>query len=382
MEATTENPASEALASSKRRIPTVALVLLAVIVQRSVTALVMLWRIGPDAYVTSLMAYDAGWYKQVAEFGYRLAGEDGNTLSNLAFFPLFPATAKLVAVLPGVTLSGALLALAFVGSVLAALPIFAIGKHLYSARVGALLALMWGASPQSFVLVMGYAEGWFTTASGWSLLFMLRQRPLAAAGAAVVAGLIRPAAVPLVLVVMAWCLVQWCKDSQRSGRWVAGAVIAPLGLGSFVLYVAWRTGELFGYFSIQKEWNLQTGPPWAFWEQIVQRVRTTDAFAISMDIHIAVVLGYVALLVILVGRIRWVGHGWLVLYTLLGAAMVVTRVTYFWSEPRQFMPLFPLLLPLATIQSSRWAWSLMLLGGTMATAWLGAEFLLARQYSP
>lgn len=382
MQAIAKSPPSKEVASAKRVPPAIALILLAALVQRSITALVMLWRTGPDEYVATLMAYDAGWYKQVAEVGYRLAGEDGAERSNLAFFPLFPASARLLAALPGVNISGALLALAFVGSVLAALPIFAIGRHLYSGRVGALLALLWGASPQSFVLVMGYAEGWFTLLSGSSLLFMLRQRPLAAAGAALVAGLIRPAAVPLVLVVMAWCLVQWVKDPERSGRWLAAAVIAPLGVGSFVSYVALRTKNLFGYFSIQKEWNLQTGPPWEFWEQILVRMRSTDSFAISMDVHIAVVMGYVALLVLLLGRIRWVDHGWLVLYTLLATAMIVTRATYFWSEPRQFLPLFPLLIPLVTIASSRWAWGVLLLGGTMATAWLGAEFLLARGYSP
>lgn len=371
-----------AAAQAARRVPTTALVLAAALLQRTTTLLVMLWCLGRSRFVDSLMAYDAGWYLQVVEHGYHLAGEGGFERSNLAFFPLYPATAKVVSLAPGVSVPAAMLVLAFTGSVLAAVPIFAVGRHLYSTRVGVVLALLWGASPQSFVLVMGYPEGWFTAATAWGLLFVLQRRPVAAAAAVAVAGLLRPAAVPLVGLIMVWALWQWWRDPARGARWVVAALTAPLGLAAFLAFVARKTGNLLGYFTIQEEWNLQTGAPWAFWQQVVHRLTVADGHLVSGDIYVPIIMGYVALLVLLLGMVRRDGHFWIVLHALLGSVMVLSRETYFESESRQFLSLFPLLLPLATIQTSRWAWGAAILGMTMATAWFGGEFLAAREYSP
>lgn len=338
--------------------------------------------LGPSHLVGALMRYDSGWYAGIVEQGYQLAGEGGLEISSLAFFPLYPGAAKLLTIVTGASSTTALLGLAFVGSVVAAWPIFAIGRHLHSASVGLVLMLLWGASPQSFVLVMGYPEGWFTAATAWALLFLLRRRPLSAALAVVVAGLLRPAAVPLVLVVMVWCVVQWRRDGDRSPRWLVAAVVAPLGVGSFVAYTAWRMNDLLGYFTVQKQWNLQMGGPWEFLEQIRTQLTTSDDLLISVDLYVPIVVGYVVLLVLLLGWWRREGHGWMVLYTLLSSLLILSRGTYAWSESRQFLPLFPLLLPLAAIRTSVWAWGAALVGLTLATGFFGSQFLTAPQYSP
>lgn len=368
--------------SRKRSLALVGVVLGLALLQRGLTLLMVSVGVGSSNLVSALMQYDSGWYEKVVEQGYQLVGEGGLKISSLAFFPLYPGVTKLLTVITGASTTSVLLSLAFVGSVLAAWPIFAIGRHLYSAPVGLVLALLWGASPQSFVLVMGYPEGWFTAATAWTLLFMLQRRPLVAALTVVAAGLLRPAAIPLVLIVMIWCVIQWRRDAQRSPRWLLAAGVAPLGVASFMAYSAWRMGELFAYFTVQKQWNLQMGPPWAFWQQIMQQLTTANDLLVSVDLYVPIVVGYVVLLALLLGWFRREDHGWMVLYTLLASLLIVSRNTYFWSESRQFLPLFPLLLPLATIRTSWWAWAAVIVGLTMATGAFGGAFLSAHQYSP
>ncbi len=366
----------------RRSLALVAVVLGLAVVQRCLTLLMVARGVGASSLVDALMQYDSLWYRSIVEQGYHLAGEAGLKTSSLAFFPLYPGAAKVVTVLTGASATSALLILAFIGSVLAAWPIFAIGRHLHSAPVGLVLALLWGASPQSFVLVMGYPEGWFTAATAWALLSLLQRRPLAAGIAVAAAGLLRPSAIPLVLVLMIWSVVQWRGDGGHSPRWLAAAVIAPLGVGSFVAYTAWRMDDLLAYFTVQQQWNLQMGPPWAFLEQAMVQLTSSNDLLVSVDLYVPIIVGYVALLVLLLGRWREPGHGWLALYTLLAALLILSRTTYFWSESRQFLPLFPLLLPLATIRTSPWAWGAILVGLTLATGAFGGAFLSALQYSP
>lgn len=364
---------------------TAALVLLVALAQRLLTAAVVLAVVGRDRFAAALMSWDAKGYAGIVRDGYHLT--DDTSVTNLAYFPLYPGAAKALTLLPGVSTGLALIALAWAGSVLAAFPIFAIGTHLHSAGRGWLLTLLWGAAPQSVVLVMGYPEGLFTAATAFGLLFVLRRQPLAAALSCVVAGLLRPAALPLVALVVVWALLGAARSSRgrRTGggpwRWLAAAVVTPLGLGAYLLYVGWRMGHLFGYLTVQTQWNLHLKWPWEFVHQISHHLTTANQLVVSIDMYIPIVLAYATLLLLLVGRWREEGYPWVVGYTVLASLFILARSTYFWSEPRQFLPLFPLLLPLTTIRTSRWAWAAVVVGATAASAWLGAALLASGQYS-
>ncbi|WP_156876651.1 hypothetical protein [Microbacterium luticocti] len=350
------------------------------VAQRIATVLVLFVVVGFDKGSAHLLEWDATWYRGIITRGYQLGRDDG-TPSNLAFFPLYPMTAKLLAALPFVSTGAAMLMIGIAGAVVAAVPIFLIGKHLHSVTVGFVLAMLWGAMPQSIVLVMGYPEGLFTAATAFGLLFLLRKQPVAAAVATCLAGLIRPSALPLILVVMVWSFVNLCHK-PRQWRWWVSTGLAPLGTGVYLIYIAYRTGDLFGYFAIQRDWNLRFGKPWELVLQAHYYLTTNDSYLVSMDIYLPIVVAFVLLVIMLAGRWRWPGYSWIVLYTIVAAALVVTRATFFWSESRQFLVLFPLLLPLATIKTSRWAWVITLIVGTVASAYFGTMLLSAFQYSP
>lgn len=347
--------------------------------QRLLTAWISWLVIGPDRLISKLLSHDAFWYKQIAETGYSTA--DGLQNSSLAFHPLYPMLVKLVQLLPGVSTAGAMIGLGALGSVLAAVPIFAIGSQLHSREVGWYLALLWGALPQSVVLIMGYPEGLFTAASAFALLFMLQYRPLPAAVAAVVAGLLHPAALALVLVMVVWCITQavWERDWRY---WGLPALVAPLGLVGYMLFVGSRSGEWLGYFTVQRLQHGERGWPWQFLHQISELLNNPSQFTITVDMHIPIIVANVMLLIMLLGRWREAeGYSWLIAYALVASLLVLSHSSYFWTDARQLLPVFPLLLPLATIRTSRWAWIVTIVAMTAATAWFGATILEAGRYA-
>jgi hypothetical protein len=355
-------------------------VILAAAAQRLLTLLVMGVPLGFENLPAALLEWDGVWYRGIVADGYQVAGTPDDA-SNLAFFPFYPIASRLLSLLPFVTADMALLILGIGGSIVAAVPVYLIGKRLHSAGVGWVLALLWGAMPQSFVLVMGYPEGLFTAATAFALLYVIRKQPVAAACATAIAGLIRPSALPLIVVVMVWALLNAWRGERRWRWWVAAAV-APSGLAVYMLYIAYRTGSVFGYFGIQKAWNLRFGKPWELLLQARHFLTTRDTFLVAMDIYIPIVFAFVFLLILLAGRWREQGYFWIVAYTVLSTVLIVTRATFFWSESRQFLVLFPLLLPLATLKTSRWSWALVLIGATVASALFGGVFLDVHQYSP
>ena len=60
------------------------------------------WAFVPSTWIDSFGRWDAHWYLDVASRGYELRGPLVSVQSNVAFFPLYPFTVRVLhAVLPG-----------------------------------------------------------------------------------------------------------------------------------------------------------------------------------------------------------------------------------------------------------------------------------------
>ncbi len=195
-----------------------------------------------------LLGWDAGWYEAIAAHGYAGAGHQ-----SLRFFPLVPAVARLVAVLPGVGV-GAGLIMVSNGSALAATALLVVlvrretGDKALAQRSAWLLCL----APPAFVLVMGYAEATLLALSVAAFLALRAERWWWAASFGVLAGLTRPLGLLLVLPALIEAWRGWSTD--RRGRRVArvGAVLAPvLGTAAFLGWVGWRYHDALAPFRIQ-----------------------------------------------------------------------------------------------------------------------------------
>lgn len=100
---------------------------------------------GEDGLSPLVFRWDAGWYLRLAESGYVYpnVGAGGRLLgSNLAYFPLFPWLVRRVGDTGLLSLSQALVAVSWLGGLLAVWAIFAVGHALYGRGVGIALAAL------------------------------------------------------------------------------------------------------------------------------------------------------------------------------------------------------------------------------------------------
>jgi hypothetical protein len=304
-----------------------------------------------------LVHWDAGWYRDIARNGYGFTRvvPDGRSLSDYAFFPLYPGLERVVSEITGLHVVDAGLLISAVSSVVAAWGIFAVAQHVFDARVGIVLVVLWSAIPIGIVESMAYTESLFTALAAWALYSVLRDRFIAAGVLASLAGLTRPvgAAVVAAVVVAAALRIYGNRSARTEGTAgsrasyapaVAGALIAPLGLAGYLGWVAQREGSVLGYFQVTNGWGntFDGGASFFGW--------VGDVFTgphPELGLLLCAGLGLLAWLFITMIRDRYP-----VSLVVFAGAMVLLALTtsgYFGSKPRYLLPAFPLLLPLAVV---------------------------------
>lgn len=331
--------------------------------------------------------WDAGWYLRLAQTGYVYPSffPDGRVrASNLAYFPLFPWLVRRLGDLGVVSLPQALLVMSWVGGLLAVWAIFAVGHVLYGRGAGIALAALWGMAPASLALTMGYPEGMFTAAAATALFCLIRRRPVWAGACAVVAGLLRPSAVAVIVMIGVYLLVElgrWvARRRQDSGAgagtfpWhaLAGAVLSTVGLGAFMVYVGSRTGEVFGYFTVQAQWGQSTAGFADFVHGTGKGLLGAKPGSL-VDVTIVASMAYLLLfcLVVLDRKLVWASA-----YAAGLLAISLTHVTFQHVYARQLLPAFVLLIPLVRMRVPRGGAILALTLGSVLMSWGSARFLL------
>lgn len=215
-------------------------------------------------YSNSLADYfvrwDAHYYLEIAQNGYRSAGPER------AFFPLYPLTVRFLSQLLGLPLpwGGWLLSiLSFVGAC-CLLYRWVLVDYRAEAAVWAVRWLC--LFPLSFFFTAFYAEALFlvTALAG---IYWARRGNFVASGLAIgLAGAARPIAF---LLAVPYILEFWQQRHFSRSRWVSfglGALLAPLGMLSYLLFVARQLGSwniVMAYASIHdNEWHRTYTWPW------------------------------------------------------------------------------------------------------------------------
>jgi hypothetical protein len=356
----------------------------------------------PGGLQNLVTRWDAGWYLRLAQGGYvypNIAPDGRLHGSNLAYFPLFPWLVRWVGDSGPLTLSQASVAVSWLGGLLAVWAIFAVGNELYGRWAGIGLSALWGMAPASLALTMGYPEGLFTAAAAAALLCLIRRRPVWAGVCALVAGLLRPSAVAVIAMVWVYFLVElgrwltWRRshpdDSSAPPRRAAqravpdagelspvraflGAAVSTVGLGGFMVYVAVRTGEVFGYFAVQAQWGQQTAGFSQYWQGIEQGLFSSPS-ATLVAVTIVVSMGYLLLFCLIVFNRRLV---WASIYAAGILLISLTHITFQHVHVRQLLPAFVLLIPLIRMRVPRIGAIAALTVGTILMSWGSAQFLL------
>ncbi|MGA4506631.1 hypothetical protein ACQB6R_13865 [Propionibacteriaceae bacterium G1746] len=366
------------------------------------------WADDTHPLLVDLYQWDAPRYLDIAQHGYTYPtyASDGREInSNIAFFALYPLLGRfLAAAVPPLGEAGALLVVAGLASLAGAWGLYALGTKIASPTAGAALALGWGMLPRAFIEVMPYSEGLFTALSVWAILALATRRYWVAAALCALAGLTRPTAAATLTAVGGYLLVllvasfvpRW-RDRVRTGRAtiIGAGLLSATGLGLSFAHVAWRTGSWRGYFDVQDQWNLRLGPPsttWQLWRTAITTSQppgyeTNTAVAWALPVLTALL---VALVVVAMRRPRW----WpTAVHALVIWAMMATTQTYFHSRERYLLPAFGLVVPVALVVARLWdaraarpltraLLVLVLVAGTLVSAWWGVELVTTSKISP
>lgn len=289
--------------------------------------------------VRSLTPWDSYWYLMIAQSGYvdRIPpGQGDPAQSDLGFFPLIPMLTRATHLVTGFGWSVSGLVTIFLLGLAAAVAVWWMLHDLFGrtgADRGTALVLF---SPGALVLSLVYTEAATILLVACALMALRRSRWVVAGVCAAVATTADPVGVAVVVP----CVVAAVLAIHRRGEWKAllAPLLAPLGVGTFFLYLWAHTGTPFEYFRAQRAgWQggiYFGGIPGSFAHLFGHWFADPDYAVKAVSAAVAVVL------LVIFFRARppgtWIGY--VVAVLAFGAISPVIGVT-----PRLVLRAFPLL---------------------------------------
>ena len=201
----------------------------------------------------SLIVWDSGWYLSIARSGYAhsVPATFGNPAqTNLGFFPLLPLLVRITHLVTGLSINRSGLVTTFAVGLVAAVAVWWLVRDVYgdsAADRGTALVFF---SPGAFVLSLVYTEGATIALVAFALLALRHRRWLAAGLLAGVA----TAADPVATAAVVPCAIAAYQAIRLRGEWRAllAPLLAPLGIGTFFLYLWFYTGSPLEWFNAQR----------------------------------------------------------------------------------------------------------------------------------
>jgi len=328
---------------------------------------------GKNALTLLSARWDSLWYVRVVEHGYdfSLTAKDGRVLSDMAFFPLFPAFEGAISKVFLIPPENAGLVVSALASVFAATGIHAVVAHFTDRRTALLTVALWATLPVSIVQTMAYSESLFTALSAWALYFTLTATWLPAGALACLAGLTRPVGLAAALALWAAVAAAVRREGWSIGK-AAGSALAPAGFCAYVLWVGAQRNDILGYLDVQAEWGngFDGGISFlGFIFSLLSRPPFLAGLALLAGVGLALwayALGFSARYPVPVQV-----YSGVVIVLALGSS------GFFGSKPRLLIPAFSLLIPLSAhlLRKSGNVRVLTLVGTCAVSALYGAFWL-------
>jgi hypothetical protein len=311
--------------------------------------------------------WDTGWYVGIADGGYAAApGPSGQ--ANYAFLPLYPLLMRWVGKCVGGSFNGGLV-VSNVCLLVACILLFHLvardeGPETARRAVKYLLLL-----PAGFVFSGVFAEATFLALVLGAFVAVRRDRLLLAGACGFLAALSRPLGVLLVLPLALLSVIEARRRGGLPSPRLLFLLLAPLGLGFFALFLAYRTGDPLAFVHVQAAWGRGLAPPWAVLSWGLHHAEASRRFAAWMTI---LTLG------IVVASLRRLGaaYGVYSLYSIL-----VPLSTGLTSMPRYLLAVFPLAIVFSRVSRDSRAdtlltISLALVQGFLMVFWVSGFFLV------
>ena len=305
--------------------------------------------------------WDGPQYLLIAEHGYAPTGDQRLAL---AFFPLYPWTIRLVAVVVCDPVRSAFListvASVAAGVMMARLVAIDFSRHLAWRATWFLFIF-----PTSYFLHTDYSESLFLALVLASFIAARREQWFAAGAAGALAAFTRPNGILLLPALGADALWSWWNTRRFNWRWSwVGLVLA--GLAAYLAVNYRTTGDAFAFLGVQREhWSHSLVPPWSSIWVNYQQWHDPDAARAAMigtQVLIYLAIGLVgsvaAVFSLRPSYAAWMGLNW------------IFFVTQSWdiSAPRYTLMLFPLFILIARLARGR-IWDAIITASSLL--WLG-----------
>ncbi|HWE90161.1 MAG TPA: hypothetical protein VG317_11940 [Pseudonocardiaceae bacterium] len=316
---------------------------------RVVQILLLWWLDAIQQKPLDLHMWDGNWYLDLARDGYHGIPSSSTDLHGhhtpytaMGFFPAYPLLVRVASPIFFGNYAAAAIAVSTIAGMAAAYGVSRLVRDIGGSRAAALVTVvLFAAAPMSIVYSMAYPEAVQAALSAWALVGLLERKWLLAGWCAAMSGLVRPTALPLIAVVVA---VAACGLIRGRASWkaITAALIAPIGLAAYILWVATQTGSLTGYFAIQESgWDLGFDGGAATTEWAANTL-ASDSSAFSI-LAVWLMIGSIVLAVYAVRRLPWSiwAYGALTVLMTLATSGVMS------TKPRELLPAFVLLIPVA-----------------------------------
>jgi hypothetical protein len=288
-----------------------------------------------------LFAWDAAFYREIAEHGYGAVSS-----GTLRFFPLVPLLSRGLGVVFLGNDAAALLVIANGSALLFGALLYRLAR-LETGDTGVAVRAAWFAAifPPAMALVLGYAEATFMVLSVAMFLALRTRRFAWAIPFGLLAGLTRPLGVLLAIPAAIEAAREWRGAGTRDRLSRIGAVLAgPVGSGVYLLWVRVAHGDAWLPIRIQNDRTHRGGTVDPFTRVFdgVGDLIHGDRF--GSGLHILWAAAFVVLIVVLLRRLP-------ASYGVYAAAVVVVNLSArnLDSFERYAMSAFPLVLAVALI---------------------------------
>jgi hypothetical protein len=288
-----------------------------------------------------LFAWDAAFYRDVAEHGYGAVGSGA-----LRFFPLVPLLARGLSVVFLGNDAAALLVITNGSALVLGALIYRLARlETGDTRLAVRAAWFAAVFPPAMALVLGYAEATFMALTVAMFLALRSRRFEWAIPFALLAGLARPLGVLLAIPAAIEAARQWRGAPARDQLARVGAVLAgPVGSGLYLVWVRYAYGDAWLPLSIQNDRSHRGGfvDPFTRVFDGISDLIHGDRF--GSGLHVLWAALFVALIVVLLLRLP-------LSYGAYGAAVVIVNLSArnLDSFERYAMSAFPLVLAVALI---------------------------------